>query len=181
METQPESSMTPTMRNLIKIMETMIYRDRMAKPAGDGRIIAVNPTKREWDHWFPRGAGAVLCYNGAIAVGAGAMLPHDEILSLAKLPADQEKWRAQLGRTAAFVELWFSYDDVGERPSSAVIAARCLTQFGASLEQIADDLKQAVTPFMGEVPVRAIPLGDDGDPLLPGDAEFIQQTFPQSH
>ena len=163
------------------LTERLVYRDTMAKPGGDGRIVAVNPTKVEWDHWFPNGAGGVLCKNGMIAIGAGSLLPHDQILELAKIAPAQEKYRLQLGRGAAFVELWLFNDDWAETPpSEAEVKAFCVEKYGESLEQIEAQLRAAVTPFMGNVPVKAIPLGDDQSPLLAGDDAFISAAFPYS-
>jgi hypothetical protein len=160
------------------LTERIIYRERLAKPGGDGRIVAVNPTKAEWDQWFPKGAGGVLCQNGLIAVGAGSMLPHDEILDLAKIASNQEKYRLQLGRRAAFVELWLFNDDWQEaHPPEEEVRAFCVKKYGETIEQIEAQLKAAVTPFMGDVPVKAIPLGDDQDPLFSGDAAFIHDAF----
>ena len=159
------------------IREGIVYRDRFADSDGERTVIAVNPTKAEWDKWFPKGAGGVLCKNGAIVVGAGSMLPHDEILNLAKFQPDQEKYRLQLGRHSAFVELWLFNDD-WQKPSEDEVKAFCVKRYGETLEQIEAHLKAAVTRFMGAVPVKAIPLGEDQDPLLPGDDAFIRAAFP---
>ena len=107
------------------------------------------------------------------------MLPHDEILNLAKVPQDQEKYRLQLGRGAAFAEIWLTDWTDDTTPTEEEVRAACLKKYGETLEKIETQIKMAVSRFMGDVSVMAIPLGDGQQSLLPGGDEFITQTFPR--
>jgi len=181
------------------IREGIVYRDRIADSDGQRTVIAVNPTKAEWDKWFPKGAAGILCLNGKIVIGHGSMLAHTDILGYAKIPNEQEKYRLQLGRTAAFAELWIDDSDtIVSLPVSDIISgktqepwrqrthlseddvrARVVKEYGETLEQIEPQIKSAVSRFMGDVPVKAIPLNYDQETLLPGDQAFINATFPR--
>jgi len=158
--------------------EAIVHRDRFVQQHNDRRtVIAVNPTKSEWDRHFPRGAAGVLLKNGKIVIGDGNALDHASILSYANIPANQEKYRLQLNRKGAWAEIWLDYPDDNLNPNESEVREDVLKHYGETIEQIEAQLAKAVAPFMGSAPVKAIPLDDDQKPLIAGDQAFVDATF----
>jgi hypothetical protein len=162
--------------------EMIVHRDRFIQEPelADSRrtVVAINPTKAEWDKFFPRGAAGVLLKNGKIVVGDGNMLPHDAILDYAKVPQNQEKYRLQLCRNGAWVELWMTPSEWDHhKPDEQEVREYSVKHYGETIEQIEAQLAKAVAPFMGSAPVKAIPLGDEQQPLIAGDEAFVNTCF----
>ncbi len=83
------------------------------------------------------------------------------------MPLDMEKYRLQLFRNCAIVELWLENDAWNDHePDEDEVREQVLKKYGETLEQIDEQLKTIVTPFMGNVPAVAIPLDYEGKPLM---------------
>ena len=143
--------------------------------------MAINPTKSEWNAQFPRGAAGVLLTDGRIVVGDGNMLAHNVILDYAKVDQNLEKYRLQICRNIAWVELWINDEAVeamNNPPTEQEVREAAFKQYGETLEQIQAQLQKAVAPFMGQVEVRAVPLDYiDQEPLIERDKAFIKSCI----
>lgn len=164
-----------------RINEGIVYRDRFVDTsAGDTRrtIIAINPTKAEWDQFFPRGAAGVLCKDGKIVVGDGNLLAHDVILDKAGVSQDEEQYRLQICRNVAWVELWLFSDDEHLTPKQ--VEDLCIKQYGETIDQITAKLQTAISRFMPGVEAKAIPINDSAECWIPSDDAFRDRCHPRA-
>lgn len=159
------------MRKYIDLAETIVYKDAFIKAHNDKKtIVAINPSKSEWNAFFPHGAAAIILTDGRIVVGDGNALDHLYILELASIPNSMEAFRMQIFRNIAFVELWINEDYPQASPEE--VQDSVLKLYGKSLDEIERIAYKAVSGF-GPNSVKAIPLNFDQEPLLDGHAEFI--------
>lgn len=157
------------------LTETIVYQDKFVKTNYTKKtIIAINPTRSEWIGRFPEGAGGVLMKDGTIVIGDGNALDHATICEMAGLDVRNEAFRLQLYLTGAYAEIWLNDEDVETPPPFDLIEQRVVEQYGETLVSITNKVKTAVHRFMGNVPVRAIPLNADQDAFSPQDQSFIQ-------
>jgi hypothetical protein len=155
--------------------EMIVHRSRFPRYPGDREtVIAVNPSKAEWNARFPQGAAGVLCADGTLVIGDGPVLSHESIMNLAGVPTEMEKYRLQICRNRAWAEVWMGDYSAGkpDAPPEAEVRAAVIQHYGDSIEEIEAKLRTALHRFMGAIPVKAIPLDEYQDCMIPGDDDF---------
>ena len=150
----------------------IVYRDRFPERAGERRtVVAIDPTRAEWDAFFPEGAAGVLCRDGRMIVGDGVCLDHLTLMGLAGVPEEQEAYRLQLYRDRVWAEVWTNFDEDAYL-SAEGIRTLVWSEYGEHLDVIEERVRNAASKFMPDAEFRAIPLGDEQQCLLEGDEAF---------
>lgn len=156
------------------LSEQIVHKDRFVGQHNTKKtVVAINPTRAEWEANFPKGAGGVLLKDGRIVVGDGDCLDHSAILDFAGIDYREELCRLQIWKTWAHIELWIDDEYFGEDDRAKVVHAM-EQKLGMTMAELEALAKKALSRFMGDIPLKGIPKTSmDGSVAFPEDEEWL--------